>query len=542
MRTAHSFCTRLAIGAAAVLAAAACAGGSGPGPPPALPAGQPFTLSGTVTYEFVPAVYDVVTRTGGLAFGSASARPVRHATVQVRQGAGVLATTTTAANGGYSITFTPGPTGQLMLVALAKTTTPPIQVEDNTNHDAIWGIGSVIADASPTKSLHATHGWTGAGYDPSRRIAAPFAILDSMYTAARKFLDIPRTIAFPPLKVNWSPENVSQWGDKPRGRIGTSHYAPSEGEIYILGKAGIDTDEFDAHVIVHEWGHYFEDKLSRADSPGGPHGGGDILDPRLAFGEGYGNALASMLLPQPIYADTYWSGGALTAFGFDVENIPYPTDDGNPDGYSMNPGAFSEISVMRLLYDLFDPANEPHDTVALGLGPIYDALVDARHRDTDAFTTIGSFIASLKAQTGVSATAIDSLLASYGIGPISDAWGTNDPGLGAMYAEVAALPYAANVTLDGGFDANKWQSVQYFVVAGNGGQLRVTAASTSDVGLAAYSRGALVGYADQYAGGASPVTETMTFASQAGSKYVIVLTGYEDAVKSYSTTVQVSSL
>jgi hypothetical protein len=73
---------------------------------------------------------------------------------------------------------------------------------------------------------------------------------------------------------------------------------PSENEIYVLGKALVDTDEFDSHVIVHEWGHYFDANLARSDSPGGRHGPGDVLDPRIAFGEAWGNAVASMETPR----------------------------------------------------------------------------------------------------------------------------------------------------------------------------------------------------------------------------------------------------
>ena len=56
-----------------------------------------------------------------------------------------------------------------------------------------------------------------------------------------------------------------------------------------------DSDEYDRHIIIHEWGHYFEDKLSRADSIGGPHGLSDRLDFRVAFGEGWGNAISAII-------------------------------------------------------------------------------------------------------------------------------------------------------------------------------------------------------------------------------------------------------
>src|SRR5207253_11385585 len=118
---------------------------------------------------------------------------------------------------------TPGGAGALALVALAQPATPSIQVQDNTDGKLIWAIGRTIAAATATENLRATHGWTGASYDVQTRTAAPFAILDSMYTAATAFTAV-RPAQFPPLHVNWSPSNVPQSGDKAAGLIGTSHF------------------------------------------------------------------------------------------------------------------------------------------------------------------------------------------------------------------------------------------------------------------------------------------------------------------------------
>ena len=79
--------------------------------------------------------------------------------------------------------------------------------------------------------------------------------------------------AFPVMKFNWSVNNRAVSGNDSTGDIGTSSYK-GNGNVYILGDADSDTDEFDDHVVVHEWGHYFEDQMSRSDSIGGPHSGG----------------------------------------------------------------------------------------------------------------------------------------------------------------------------------------------------------------------------------------------------------------------------
>jgi len=491
------------------------------------------TISGRVSYDFVPAVFSPVTGSGTLEFANASEKPARNVAVQVVQGSTILGTTETDAQGLYLVTVTTASTAPVSLVALAKTTTPPIQIEDNTDGDAVWGIGNTftITSSSVVKNLRATHGWTGSTYDPGRRTAAPFAILDSMYTASKAFMAV-RSVTFPGLKVNWSPNNVPEGGNKAQGQIGTSHFAFADREIYVLGKMGADSDEFDSHVIVHEWGHYFEANLSRSDSPGGPHSAGDKLDPRIAFGEGYGNAIAAMVLPESVYTDTLWRGSASgqpQAFGFDAETEPTPTDD-------TEPGPFSEMSVQRVLYDLFDSGtNETYDQTAVGLGPIYDVLTGPQ-RLTDAMTTIGSFVAGLKQQQGVNATAVNTLLNHYSIGPITSPFGDGDSELRGMYTPVA-IPVSRSIDLGGGFEFNTWEQNQYYVFTGNGARVTISATSASDVGIAAYRRGQKVGEADNNLSG----TETFNFTSQADAQYILVLTGFETRQGNYSVSISIQS-
>jgi hypothetical protein len=514
------------------LAAAACSSGGGDeaqpldcSVAPALPAGQAFTLSGRIEYELVPATYDPRTDRGTLLFAAAERRPVRDATVEIRQCTTVLATATTDASGSYSVTFTPGTPGPLFVVALARTTSPPIQVEDNTAGDAIWAVGQPIDSASPTRDLLATHGWTGLAYGPGR-IAAPFAILDAMYTAGRRLLDLPRDVPFPPLRVNWSPANhPSDSYDPATGRIVTSHYSPSSGEIYVLGAAGIDTDEFDREVVVHEWGHYFEANLSRSDSPGGPHGIGSVLDPRIAFGEGYASAFAAALLDEPIYADTYWNGLAIEAFGWNAETAPSPSDASYPD--DPYPGPFSEMSVLRALYDVYDTgAGEAHDASAVGLGPIYDTLVGPE-KVTPALTTLASFVAGLKSELGADAAAreaVDDVLARYSIGPIATEWGDGDADLRAMFADVA-VPSSITATLDGTYAWNEQPQNRFYVfTAGAAGSVTVTSACGYDVDLEAYWNGNLLAH-DWSPDG----NDAVSFATTPGQVYVVVLTGWGTA-------------
>lgn len=494
------------------------------------------TLTGKVTYDFVPATYSPLTRSGGLGFNQATAKPVRNVTVQVLgKDNAVLGKATTDETGRYELTYTAGEGANVTLAALAKTTTPSIQVEDNTSNNAIWAVSTQIKGGATSQDLHAGHGWTGSAYNATTRAAAPFAILDSMYTASQAFLAV-RPVPFPPLKVNWSPKNAPERGQVSSGQIGTSHYSPSENEIYVLGMAGVDTDEFDSHVIVHEWGHFFEANLSRSDNPGGSHSAGDVLDPRIAFGEGYGNAISAILLPTSIYVDTLWGRGGLAAFGFDMETAPAPTDDPKP-------GVFSEFSVMRFLYDLYDGssvAEATYDQVSINLGVLYDVLVGPQ-RSTPALTTIGSFIHGLKAQPGVNASAVDTLAAHYGMGSIRSTWGEGDSGLASMYTNLTSLPYNTTGTLMSGAAHNRQTQNRYYVFTGTGRTVTVTASSNDDVAIQALLNGTTKGEADATVTG----TESFSFASETGKVYVVVLTGFregdDDAPQSYSFNLSITS-
>jgi len=170
--------------------------------------------------------------------------------------------------------------------------------------------------------------------------------------------------------------------------------------LFLVGAIDSDTDEFDRHIVIHEWGHYFEDRLSRSDSIGGSHAGGDLLDFRLAFSEGFGNAISAIVTDDPVYADTFTFFNQFFTFTFDIDN-------NNVE----NPGWYSESSVQSILFDLYDNDNDGEDRVSLGFSPIYNAMVGAGHAQTDALTSIFSFIETLSDSQSFGVTnAIDDLL------------------------------------------------------------------------------------------------------------------------------------
>jgi hypothetical protein len=182
-----------------------------------------------------------------------------------------------------------------------------------------------------------------------------------------------------------------------------------------LGKANIDTDEFDTHVIVHEWGHYFEAQLGRSDSIGGQHGSGDEKDISLAFGEGWGNALSAMVLdPLITYRDSMGQRQATIGVMFSLESSTDPS-----------PGWFSEISVQEILFDLYDTNNITPDNISMGLTPLIEVMT-THQVNTRAITSIFSFINGLKRNNSSSSAAINALTSSKSISVVLDDYGTGE--------------------------------------------------------------------------------------------------------------------
>jgi hypothetical protein len=198
-----------------------------------------------------------------------------------------------------------------------------------------------------------------------------------------------------------------------------------------------------------------------------------------------------------------------------VETAPSPTDDPSP-------GPFSELSLIRAIWDLYDDSGtaETFDTASVGLGPIYDTLVGPE-RTTAALTTIASFITGLKAQAGVDATAVDGVLAHYGIGAITSEFGDGDAAMRAIYREVAAMPLSTSVTFDANAFPNQRLQNQYFVLTAPGTHVTVTSSCSWDVDLYGVQAGGLLAAAESASG-----NETIGFDTQPGLTYVVVVTGW----------------
>jgi hypothetical protein len=398
------------------------------------PAPSTVTISGAITFDFVPHN----TATNGLDYDNTVERPARGIIVEVLDSAdAVLSTTNTDATGNYAVTVDSNTSVRIRAKAqLLQTTTPSwdVKVTDNTSGNALYALDGALTNsgtADSTRDLLAGSGWGGTSYTGTRA-AAPFAIIDPVYQAVQDFVAVDATIVFPPLEMRWSVNNNTASGNLAAGDIGTSFY--SGGNIYLLGDDGNDTDEYDKHVVTHEWGHYFEDNLSRSDSIGGQHGGGDRLDPRVALGEGFGNALSAMILDDPVYRDSL---NAQNAQGFSI-NIE--------SNSHTNEGWFNEGTVQSIMYDLFDSNSDGTDTLSLGLDPIYQTLTSANYTSTPVFMTIFTFLTEFKLQAPGNDAVINTFTAAQSV----NGTGVDGSGETANGSIASALPVFKPVTINGG--------------------------------------------------------------------------------------------
>ena len=168
---------------------------------------------------------------------------------------------------------------------------------------------------------------------------------------------------------------------------GLSFYLPGYARLFILGGQDgdvdfSDTDHFDNSVVIHEYGHFLEDTVGVSDSPGGSHNGNKVIDPRLAWSEGWGNFFQAAVRGENFYRDTTGNLDGETALAFDV-NLETGDDNFDETAYDVpdynGEGNYREFSVTRLLWDAIDdtPGESVHgalDNVANKFSEIWAAF------------------------------------------------------------------------------------------------------------------------------------------------------------------------
>jgi PKD repeat protein len=380
----------------------------------AAPLPASIAVNGTVSFERVPFSN---TLGNGLDYNRTFASPAREVEVSlIRASDGaVLQTGVTNALGQYSLAAPVNTNVFVRAKALSRPSATPaaswnLRVLDNTNSNALYVLdGSAFYSCvvNQTRNLTATTGWGGglSGVYNGARAAAPFAVLDTLYAATQFVItQADSAVQFPGLAAYWSEDNVPAQGDVALGQIGTTSYVPPGYDIpagiYVLGDAGTDTDEFDQHVVAHEFQHFIEAALSRTDTIGGPHSLDERLDMRVAFSEGFANAFSAMVLADPVYRDSFGNSQG-DDFYFDMESRATPA-----------PGWYSEDSVQSIAWDLYDGSND--DAVVVGYAPMYSVFTDEL-RTGVPLTSLFAFNTALKTRPGIPVAQVNSLVEAQGV-------------------------------------------------------------------------------------------------------------------------------
>jgi hypothetical protein len=261
--------------------------------------------------------------------------PIRNARVEVVDpgSQAVLSVSATDDQGRFTVAVPNS--SNLIVQVISRIRAYPLQVEDNTNLNAWYPIQAIIDGTAANSGLLL--------YDKNRPSGA-FNILEVVQRANDLLKSADPTLQPTPVTIFWSVNNTKTGvGNPAKGLIGTSEFNLANNTAYILGDRNTDSDEYDDAVIAHEYAHMLAAKYSRDDSPGGPHSLGDMLDPRLAWSEGWANFFSSAVRNDPVWRDSMGPTGAL--------GLRYDLSDSSSTG-DPNKGYYSEASVDTLLWAL----------------------------------------------------------------------------------------------------------------------------------------------------------------------------------------------
>ena len=460
---------------------------------PPLPPGK-ARISGRLTFDRVP----VTNR--GLDYGNIRQEPIRGVWVDAVDASGaVLERTRSDAEGRYRLDVAADTEVRIRISAHMQRTEAggprwDVKVSDNTSGNALYVAQSDLANSGAgvsTRNLNAPSGWVAAsrgGY-AKPRVAGPFAMLSFTYDALQKLAAADLYVDLPALEYRWSPDNRSASGNLADGAIGGSFYDARQRLIYLRGKENEGTDEYDQSVILHEFAHHFQSALSRDDSPGGPHTLNAPLDMRLAFSEGFANALGAMIADDPVYRDSFGPGQGR-AGSYDNE--------ANPANSASDPhriGWYHSRSVAALLYDLYDAADEGADRLNLGFAPIYNTLTGDGFKNNRYYTSIYTFTNQLLEHApnrAATQSGLDALLRRHNI------FGRGDDGAGETNR--GGLPATARVL-------PVYKSI-------GAGDAPITLCSVDDAG----ARNRLGNYSFVEVGFAESGSHTLTMTNVAGSR------------------------
>jgi len=390
------------------------------------------TVTATAQYRYRPAT--------AVGLGSAATANIRYAEVAVLNSDGTaIQCGETDSSGAISVNI-PRTAGTYSLVVYSRADNSYMQASVLNNPTAMTpysiSVSFTLTGAETTKAVTlplASHTGTLEG--------GAFNILDQVF-AANEFIRNNSTCAAlgnvctaftvaPKVRLFWTPGlSPGAYYNSPTASI--SFYIASDDAasgmatgIYMMGGINssicVDTDHFDNSVIIHEYGHYLEKAYAYSNSPGGSHNGNAIIDPRLAWSEGWANFLQGAVRGDNYYLDTTGnvdcSGGTGVTVNLNLETITSGQDSVSAATY-LGESIFREVSVSRVLWDTMeDSVGGDSEGADVGFAYIWKVFSDASvgfKSSTIHFRNIGHFNEIMRNLISVNApgnlTAYDSLV------------------------------------------------------------------------------------------------------------------------------------
>lgn len=348
-------------------------------------------VSGKMTFEYVP-----TGMISGLQWANATEKPCRNIAVFCTDptGATIHATTVTDESGKYKINAPKNSTVKIVATASVieggtKVLAKVVNATDAAATGPVWAMAKDITTTTTatTANLHGTSGFDrGSNSYTSARVAAPFAINDALYDQYFVMRAKLATLTYPTLDLHWQPNSDEG-----------AFFSPSGNYIFLGDVPGSDTNEYDRTIIAHEWGHFFMFNFSRDDSMGGRHTFPDILDEPTAMSEGLAYGVGMGVVGNSKYIDTYGPGGSEVG-GFDIATNINPSSE-TFRGIKVD-GDWSEASCAQILWKA---ARTP---IANDIQPMLKVLTSTTWKNHAGFESMCTFLDLLKAETGVTASAV----------------------------------------------------------------------------------------------------------------------------------------
>jgi len=396
-----------------------------------------------------PGTHRSITVAGQVLFTdiNGNTHPVTFANVEVwDEEAGpddLVTTTTTDGSGNYSVSVDDndgdGSGRDIFVIVLAQGST--VSVEDFANAGSAWSVDSLPAVVDVPDFTTVTLNVT-AGNDVANSNQVAFEAYEAANSVSR-FLPA----------VGGSLPSVCILSFPGPGD-GSSYWPPSA----TVTLAGTDVHDWDN--IQHEYDHHVQNEFNLADSPGGGHSLGEDLCSthgkddglRLAWGEAWATFFAVMAqaelghaalgipnLGDTSYTDTKPVGAPLT---YDLE----PND-------GLFLGESDEVVNQRLLWDLYDPADDGGDAGVAETPAVLWAAV----ADNLTHTLSECWQALVFGRTEAQKASFGRIAEDHGVGTTLTA-----PADGTTYAggAVPAFTWTPNLECDTG--GNGQFSVRYY--------------------------------------------------------------------------------